>query len=558
MTEPTAEFVFLPLGGVGEIGMNLGLYGYGPPHAKSWLMVDCGVTFADQRVTPGIDLVLPDIGFIEEERDDLIGIILTHAHEDHYGALLELWPRLKAPVYATRFTAGLLRAKATENGREVYPDVHVVEQGATLDLSPFRVELIPVSHSIPEPNALAIATDLGTVVHSGDWKIDPTPGVGEPIDLDRFKALGDGGILAMMSDSTNATRVGHSPSEADVATHIKELVATAPHRVAVTAFSSNVSRIRAIFEAAVAADRHVVVMGRAMRRVIGVATECGLMDGLPAPLSEDDFGHLPKDKVLILLTGSQGEERAALARIANDDHPRVALSSMDRVIFSSRTIPGNEKAVNAVVNGLVRQGIEVVTDHDALVHTSGHPRREELLEMYRLLKPQVVVPVHGEAMHLTAQAALARDAGIDEVVVTENGKMVRLSPTPAQVIDEVFTDVLLLDGRLLRTSEDANVRERQALAYAGVVAASVTLDDRFELDDDPDIVTIGIPTRDNDGDRFRETLIDAVESAIDSIPRHRRRDRDVVAKAARRAIRSHMAHRWGKKPICHVFVATAG
>jgi len=336
------------------------------------------------------------------------------------------------------------------------------------------------------------------------------------------------------------------------------MVAEASHRVCVTAFSSNVARLRAVFEAAMAADRHVVVMGRAMRRVISVAADCGYMDGLPEALSEDDYGHLPREKVLLLLTGSQGEDRAALARIAADDHPRVALSPMDRVIFSSRTIPGNEKAVNAVVNGLALQGVEVVTDHEELVHTSGHPRREELKEMYRLLRPRVVVPVHGEPMHLTAQAALAREAGIEEVIVTENGKMVRLSPPPVQVVDEVPADVLLLDGRLLRTPEEANVRERRALAFAGVVTALVTLDERFELDDDPNVVLIGIPARDDAGEAFRDALIGEVEGAVGSIPRHRRRDRDVVAQAARRAIRAYMAQRWGKKPVCHVFVATAG
>ncbi|WP_108659705.1 ribonuclease J [Acuticoccus kandeliae] len=554
MSKAGDELVFLPLGGVGEIGMNLGLYGFGPPHAKKWLMVDCGVTFADPRVTPGIDLIMPDIGFIEEERRDLVGLVLTHAHEDHYGAVLDLWPRLECPVYATRFTAGLLRAKAIENGRQVWPEVTVVEQGATLDLDPFKIELIPVSHSIPEPNALAITTPAGIIVHSGDWKIDPTPGVGIPIDVDRFREIGENGILALMSDSTNATRPGRSPSEHDVAEGLKALVASAPNRVAVTAFSSNVARIRAICEAAAAADRHVVVMGRSMRRVIEVATDCGFLDGLPRFLSEDDFGHLPRDKVLVLLTGSQGEDRAALARIANDEHPRVNLAPGDRVIFSSRTIPGNEKAVNAVVNGLAIQGIEVITDADGLVHTSGHPRRDEIVEMYRWLKPRVVVPVHGEPMHLMAQAKLAKDAGVPEVVVIENGKMLRLAPAPAEVVDEVMVDVLLLDGRLLRTPEASNIRERRALAFAGVISAVVTLDDRFELEDDPQVVLVGVPTSDDDGETFREQLVDEIASAVESIPRHRRRDRDVVAQAARRAIRSHMSQRWGKKPLCHVFV----
>jgi ribonuclease J len=282
------------------------------------------------------------------------------------------------------------------------------------------------------------------------------------------------------------------------------------------------------------------------------------MDGLPRFLTEDDYGHLPREKVLLLLTGSQGEDRAALARIASDDHPRVALSPGDRVIFSSRTIPGNEKAVNQILNGLALQGVEVVTDAAALVHTSGHPRRDELVDMYHWLKPRIVVPVHGEPVHLMAHAQLAKEAGIAEVVVTENGKMVRLAPDPAQVVDEVAHDILLMDGRLLRSPEAANIRERRALAFAGVVTAVITLDDRFELDDDPDVVLIGIPGRDDDGESFKEALVDEVAGAVESIPRHRRRDRDVVAKAARRAIRAHMAQRWGKKPVTHVFVVTLG
>ena len=530
MSHSPDELVFLPLGGVGEIGMNMYLYGYGPPHARKWLMVDCGVTFADGRTTPGVDLVLPDIAFIEEDRDDLVGIVITHAHEDHYGALLELWPRLRAPVYATPFTAGLLRAKALENGHREKPDITVVERGAHLDLDPFKVELLKVSHSIPEPNALAIATPRGVVIHSGDWKIDPTPGIGEAIDTARFKSLGTEGVLALVCDSTNATRAGRSPSEQDVAERLKEIVSSAAERVAITAFSSNVARIRAIFEAAMAADRHVVVLGRAMRRVIDVASDCGFMDGLPRYLTEDDYGHIPREKVLLLLTGSQGEDRAALARIANDDHPRVALSPGDKVIFSSRTIPGNEKAVNQILNGLALQGVEVVTDAAELVHTSGHPRRDELEALYDWLKPHILVPVHGEAVHLMAHAQLARDAGIPEVIVTENGKMVRLAPDPVQVIDEVVQDVLLLDGRLLRSPELANIRERRALAFAGVVMAVVILDDRFELEDDPDVVLVGIPARDDQGDAFKSALSEEIAAAVESIPRHRRRDSDVVQK----------------------------
>lgn len=551
----SAELVFLPLGGVGEIGMNLALYGYGTPGSFTWLMVDCGLTFGDARTTPGVDLVFPDIRFIEEERRNLAGIVITHAHEDHYGALIDLWPRLGAPVYATAFTAGLLAAKADEGDRRGGPvPVNVVEQGARLEIGPFAVEYVPVSHSIPESNALIITTPLGTVVHSGDWKIDATPGLGKAIDVDRFHSLGESGVRALICDSTNAMRAGRSPSEADVAARLAEIVAKARNRVAVTIFSSNVARIRAVAEAARAAGRHVVAMGRAMRRVIDVASELGYLDDLPPFLTEDDFGQLQRSKVVLLCTGSQGEERAALARIANDDHPRVSLSPGDLVVFSSRTIPGNETAVNAIINGLASQAIEVMTDADGLVHVSGHPRRDELAEMYRWLRPQLLVPVHGESMHLAAHAELARACGIAEVVIGADGKMIRLAPPPAEVVDEVVVDPFYRDGALIVAAEESGVPERRRLAFSGCVVATVVLDGRFELLDDPRVVTFGIPAGDATGTAFEPLIEDAIVEAVESIPRPRRRDPDLVAQAARRAIRALLAQKWGKKPLCKVLV----
>jgi ribonuclease J len=547
--------VFLPLGGVGEIGMNCALYGFGTESDRRWIMVDCGITFGDVKSTPGVDLVYPDISFIEEEREDLVAILLTHAHEDHYGAIADLWPRLRAPVYATPFTAGLLEAKQQENQRREKVPVTVIEQGTTLSLDPFEVEYVAVSHSIPEPNALRITTPLGTVVHSGDWKIDPTPGLGVPMNEARFREIGTAGVRALVCDSTNAIRAGRSPSEADVAKSLADIVREAPNRVAVTTFSSNVARLKAVLEAAAAAERHVVVMGRAIKRVLEVARELGYLEGLPAPLEEDDYGYLPRDKVVLLLTGSQGEERAALSRIASDDHPRVALSPGDLVIFSSRTIPGNEKAVNAVLNGLAKQRVDILTSDQALVHVSGHPRRDELGELYDWLKPELVVPVHGEPLHLFEHAEFAEDRGIREVVLAANGDVVQLAPGPGKIVDDLDVDVELLDGKLLLPPADSGVDDRRRLAFAGCVVGFVMLDERFELADDPDVVTFGIPGRDGRGDDLAGRLVETLADAVESIPRPRRRDRDMVAMAGRRALRSYLSQNWGKKPLCKVRVA---
>ncbi len=377
------ELLFAPLGGVGEIGMNLALYGIADGAQRSWIAVDLGVSFAGDDL-PGVDLIMPDIAFLIEQRRNLAGLILTHAHEDHYGALLDLWPRLRCPVFATPFTAALFEAKRL--GERTPPDVPITVKplGSRFTLGAFDIEFVSVSHSIPESNALILRTPLGNVLHTGDWKLDPTPIIGPPTDEAKLRALGDEGCLAMIGDSTNAVRDGRSPSESDVAKSLRELIMNAPRRVAVTTFASNVARMKAVAEAAAAAGREVVVVGRAMDRVAQVAREMGYLDGIAEFRGIDVYGHLPPDKVVALCTGSQGEPRAALARISEDQHPEVTFSQGDTVIFSSRTIPGNEKAVGRVINGLVRQGIEVITDRTHLVHVSGHPRRAEMQELYQL------------------------------------------------------------------------------------------------------------------------------------------------------------------------------
>ena len=384
------ELVFAPLGGIGEIGMNLSIYGVGDGGRRQWLIVDCGVSFASEEHLPGIDLILPDIRYLIAERRNIVGLVLTHGHEDHMGALIDLWPRLKVPLYATPFTAALFEARRlSEPGAPQIP-VNVVPLGGRLTLGPFDVEFINVAHSIPESNALAIRTPAGTVLHTGDWKIDPTPLIGAPTDQAKLTALGEEGVLALIGDSTNAVRDGRSPSESDVARTLAELIRTAPARVAVTTFASHVGRIRAVADAARAAGREVILVGRAMERVAQVARETGYLDGVADFRGVETYGYLPPDKVLALCTGSQGEPRAALARIAEDEHPEVTLARGDRVIFSSRAIPGNEKAVARVINGLVTQGVEVITDRDHLVHVSGHPRRAELLDMIGWVKPRIL------------------------------------------------------------------------------------------------------------------------------------------------------------------------
>jgi ribonuclease J len=548
------ELVFAPLGGIGEIGMNLSIYGFGDERRRQWLIVDCGVSFASEEQLPGVDLILPDIRYLLEERRNILGLMLTHAHEDHMGALIDLWPKLNVPLYATPFAAALFEARRlSEPGAPTIP-VNVVPLNGSIALGPFTVDFINVAHSIPESNALAIRTALGTVVHTGDWKIDLTPVVGAPTDQAKLTALGDQGTLALIGDSTNAVRDGRSPSEADVAKTLTELIRTAPARVAVTTFASHVGRIRAVADAARLAEREVVVVGRAMERVVQVARETGYLDGVQDFRAAESYGYLPPDKVLALCTGSQGEPRAALARIAQDEHPEVTLTRGDRVIFSARTIPGNEKAVARVINGLVTQGVEVITDRDHLVHVSGHPRRAELLDMINWVRPQILIPAHGEALHLAEHAKLARNAGVPQVLVCRNGDLVKLAPGPAEIIDEIPAGRLYKDGALLIDAEAPTVAARRRLSFAGVVSVALALSEKGQLVADPEIELIGIPETDAGGRSMADIARDAIEEAFESLPKPRRRDPDQVAEAVRRAVRGAIAERWNKKPVCHVHV----
>ncbi|HEX2448871.1 MAG TPA: ribonuclease J [Methyloceanibacter sp.] len=549
-----ADFVFLPLGGVGEIGMNLYLYGYGRDGAREWLIVDMGVTFGSES-EPGVDVILPDIRFIEEERHNIAGMLLTHAHEDHFGAVVDLWPQLAGiPVYATPFTAEMLKSKLTEMGLVNGFPLEIIPLGHRRSIGPFDVELINMSHSIPEPSAVVIRTPLGAALHTGDWKLDEKPLTSAPTDMARLKALGEDGISALICDSTNAVRDGVSASEADVALTLKRLIREAPRRVAVTTFASNVARIRSVANAARAAGRELVVVGRAMFRVIEAAQATGYLDPNLAFHEETVFSKLPPHKVVALCTGSQGEPRAAMARIAQDEHPNVKLDEGDWVIFSSRTIPGNEKAVGRVQNALADMEIEVITDQDAPVHVSGHPRRGELEQLYGWVKPATAIPMHGEGRHLEAHAKLAERLGVKQVVRARNGAMVRLLPGPAEIIDDVPVGRLYRDGMILTHADDGQVRERRKLSFAGSVAVSLVLSEKGHLLADPEIAVTGLPATDNEGTPFAEIARDAVIGTIESLPKPKRKDQALVSEAVRRSVRAAVNQAWGKKPVCSVLL----
>jgi len=540
------ELVFLPLGGSGEIGMNFNAYGYGPEDDRQWIIVDCGVLFGREGNTPGVDLLMPDIRYMAERKDNILAIIATHAHEDHIGAIAPLWPSLRCPVYATPFTARLITGKLEEAGLASKVSVHEVPVGGKLTLGPFELDFISITHSILEPNLLAIRTPLGVVAHTGDWKIDPNPMLGEATDTEALTRLGDEGVLALVCDSTNALVPGSSGSEAKVRENLTALIGTLKGRVAVTGFASNVARLDTVARAAKAHGRRLALVGRSMQKMVSAARETGYLKDFPQVLDETEVADMPAHKVLYLCTGSQGEPRAALARIASNNHPNVALGEGDAVIFSSRVIPGNELAIAEIQNQLAARGIDILTVDDHDVHVSGHPCRDELAQMYRWIRPKLALPVHGEMRHQVSHAKLARSLQVPQAFVPENGQMFRLAPGRPELIDEVPAGRVHMDGRILVAEGEGLSKDRRAMAFAGLLVVTLVVDHKGRIAAPPVVLGEGMP------EPVEAAVLKAVEETLEG---NKRSDPDDLAENVRRAARRAAHDAWGKKPITRVLVS---
>jgi ribonuclease J len=549
------ELVFLPLGGSNEIGMNFNCYGFGPPDDRKWIIVDVGVTFGDQT-TPGVDIIMPDPSFIEAYADDIIGIVLTHAHEDHIGAIGWLWPRLKAPLYATPFTAYLIREKLRD--ADLLGEVNITEVplGGTIQLGPFEVTLVTLTHSIPEPNGLAIKTPLGTILHTGDWKIDADPLLGEKTDAAAISRLGDEGVLAMVCDSTNVFVDGEAGSEAEVRVAMNKLISTLTGKVAVACFASNVARMDTAIRAAMANDRRVCLVGRSMHRMAAAAQSVGFLKDIPPFVSDAEAGFFPEDKILYLCTGSQGEARAALSRIAEGAHPHVRLGAGDHCIFSSRVIPGNDVPIRNLQNRLADRGVRLYTERDHPgIHVSGHPCRDELKRMYQWARPHIAVPTHGERRHLLEHAAMAKDLQVPHAIAPRNGDMVRLAPGAPGIIDEVPSGRLYVDAGMVTSENGDALRERRHASFNGMLVVSVALDGRSKLASGPQVRAIGLPG--DDDYPLDEALDDLAIEAKDALMRLSADDRDddhAVEAALSRTLKKAAFRIWKRRPVVETTV----
>jgi len=553
---PADELVFLPLGGSGEIGMNLNAYGYGPPDARKWIIVDIGVTFGREDTTPGVDLILPDPAYLEEHKDDIIAIVLTHAHEDHIGALGWLWPRFPVPVYATPFTAALVREKLRERGLLEKVSLTEIPLKGQLTLGPFEIDFVTLTHSIPEPNGLAIRTPLGLIWHTGDWKIDPDPLIGETTDEAKLREMADEGILAMVCDSTNVFVEGTTGSEAEVRVKLTEVIKNCTGKVAVTAFASNVARVETALKAARAAGRTPCLVGRSMHRIYAAAQSVGLLQDVPQVIDEDEARELSDEKVLYLCTGSQGEQRAALSRIARGEHRNVVLRQGDTVIFSSRVIPGNETAIHQLYDQFLERGVDLITaDTEHLIHVSGHPARDELAQMYAWARPKIAVPVHGEIRHIREHVKLAQSLQIPETVAPKNGDMIRLAPGPAEVIDEVPSGRLYVDGNVIVDIEDDAIRDRKRLAAEGAVNVAFALTAKNAIAAGPTVSVRGLTMPDEeDFELALEELEGTAKAAFTKLNHAERDDDDAVEASVVRAVRKAAERLWKKRPLVDVSV----
>lgn len=539
-TPDPKSLCYLPLGGVQEFGANISLYAV----AGQWLVVDCGMGFTENAV-PGVDIYVPDPAFLKARRDQIAGLVITHAHEDHVGAVEHMWPHLQVPIWATRFTAAFLRRKLAEQPWSRTVEINILEPGKKVEIGPFALTPIPVTHSVPDTVMLVIDTPEGRVLHTGDWKLDPAPEIGRPTDVEALRALGDGNLLALVGDSTNAVMPGVPGSEADVAAGFRQIFAERRGRIAVACFSSNVARMKSAALAARSAGRHIALAGRSLWRCHDAARECGLLEGLDF-LKENEAADIHPDELVVVCTGSQGEPRAALTRIADQTHPNIQLERGDTVIFSARPIPGNEKSIIGLENAFARRGVRILTPSDAPVHVSGHARREEMAELYQWTRPRIAVPVHGEYQNLQAHAEIARGCQVPHVLVPKNGTVLRLAPgTPAEIA-EVPAHMLGLDGGRLVPLDGVAIAERRRMMWNGAISCAIVLDKKGSLLADPSIAVQGIDDTETDA------AIDQVLDAVEALSDRQARDDDLVREAARLALRRHYRDQFDKKPVIDV------
>ncbi len=544
------ELLFCPLGGSGEIGMNLNLYAYGKPNNQKWIIVDIGVTFADDSV-PGIDLIYPDPGFIVDKKDDVLGIILTHAHEDHIGAIAHIWPKLKCNIYATPFTAVLVREKFKEKKIDVTSNLKIVELNGTLNLNPFKIEFVTLTHSILEPNGLKINTPAGTVLHTGDWKCDPNPLIGNRIDESKLKQIGEEGVLAMVCDSTNVFSMGRSGSELDVRNNMLKVIERLKKRVIVTSFASNVARMESVFYCAEKTGRQIALVGRSMHRIFKAARECGYLKNVIEPLDSRDTKNIGREKIIYLCTGSQGEPMGAMMRIANYVHPDVFIERGDAVVFSSKIIPGNEKKLYKLHNQLVREGIEVISEENEFIHVSGHPNREDLKDMYNWVKPKSIIPVHGEHRHMFEHVKFAKEMQIPYTVKVENGDIVKLSPgEKPEVFDKAPSGRLYVDGSVAVEEDSRSIKERRNISSNGILDVTILVTPKGNIHNKPILNYIGLPI--NNDDDYQYELENIIEKTAKTFSLNNQNQKDNIIEAIKISCRKITKEITGKKPLTNI------
>ena len=550
MSNKKEELLFCPLGGSGEIGMNMNLFSYGKPEAQKWIIVDIGVTFADDSI-PGIDLIYPDPGFIIDKKKDLLGIVLTHAHEDHIGAIAHIWPKLKCKMYATPFTAVLIKEKFKEKKIDIGKNLKIVDLNGNIKLGPFKIEFITLTHSILEPNGLLIETPAGIVLHTGDWKVDPNPLIGNKIDQTKLKEIGNKGVLAMICDSTNVLSHGRAGSEADVRTNLLKLMSNLKKRIIVTSFASNVARMETIFYCAEKTKRQISLVGRSMHRIYKAAKQCGYLKNVISPIDAREAKKISREKIVYLCTGSQGEPMGAMMRIINYTHPDVFIEKEDTVIFSSKIIPGNEKKLYKLHNQLVKNQIDVISEETDFVHVSGHPNREDLRDMYGWVKPKSVIPVHGEHRHMAEHISFAKEMQVPYPVQVENGDIVRLFPgQKPEVFDKAPVGRLYVDGIISVNEDSQSIRERKNLANNGYLEVTILINGKGKLFKKPLLSFKGLPIE--EAQDFFYDLEDEIENISRTFSLNNKKQESNLIEALKISCRKIVKEKTGKKPYTNI------